>query len=71
MSRSIKGSKACGYDYWSRRPNSGNGHGREVKRICHGIERAQERELISKEKSHAPDSHFGFFCDFFPEDEFC
>lgn len=71
MSRSIKGSKACGYDYWSRRPYSGHGHGRKIKDICHGMERAQERELLAKEKSHALDNHFGFFCDFFPQDEFC
>lgn len=46
MSRSIKGRKACGYDYWSRRPYSGHGHGRKIKDICHGMERAQERKEI-------------------------
>ena len=46
MSRTIKGSKGSGYDYWSRRPASGRGYGPEVKRLCHGIERAQAKEAV-------------------------
>lgn len=44
MSRTIKGSKGAGYDYWSRRPMSGHGYGPEVKRICHGVERMQAKQ---------------------------
>lgn len=46
MSRTIKGSKGAGYDYWSRRPMSGHGYGPEVKRICHGIERMQAKSAV-------------------------
>jgi hypothetical protein len=46
MSRTVKGSKAPGYDYWSRRPASGMGHGREIKKLCNGIERARERKEV-------------------------
>ncbi len=49
MSRSIKGSKGCGYDFWSRRPYSGHGHGRKVKTICHRIERRQADVNILRE----------------------
>lgn len=65
MSRTIKGSKAAGYDYWSRRPYSGCGHGADIKRICHGIERAQEKAIIVKESEEAMDyeSHNAFWRD--------
>ena len=43
MNRTIKGSKGPGYDYWSRRPHSGRGHGAEVKRLCHSVERQQAK----------------------------
>lgn len=46
MSRTIKGSKGAGYDYWSRRPMSGHGYGPTVKRICHGIERMQAKDAV-------------------------
>lgn len=49
MSRSIKGSKGCGYDFWSPRPYSGRGHGRKVKIICHRIERRQATTEILRE----------------------
>lgn len=49
MSRTKKGSKGCGYDFWSRRPHSGNGHGRWVKLFCHRVERRQSRELVRNE----------------------
>ena len=46
MSRSRKGSKAPGYDFWSRRPNSSNGYGKQVKKITHRIERRiSDREI--------------------------
>lgn len=43
MSRTHKGSKAPGYEFWSRRPHSGIGHGAELKRLCHRAERQQAK----------------------------
>ena len=37
-------------EFYSRRPLSYYSKTKANKRICHGIERAQERELILKEK---------------------
>lgn len=48
MSRTIKGSKGYGYEYWSRRPCSGWKPGRSTKRITHGIERARGKIEASK-----------------------
>lgn len=41
MSRTIKGSKGCGYDYWSRRlgNNGSQGYGPSVKQRTHRLER--------------------------------
>lgn len=44
MSRTIKGSKGCGYDYWSKRPYSGNGHGKQIKKFTHRAERVIKKE---------------------------
>lgn len=45
MSRTIKGGKPGGYEFWSRRPQSG-GRGSISKTICHRQERAiAKREL--------------------------
>lgn len=49
MSRTIRGSKADGFDFWSRRPNSGNGCGVIAKRICHRTERMQGREEVRRQ----------------------
>lgn len=49
MSRTKKGKKQCGYDYWSRRPYSGRGFGPDVKDACHRSERMQGKEQILKE----------------------
>lgn len=47
MSRSVKGSKGCGYDYWSRRPYSSSwGYGPDVKNLCHRAERIQAKNEI-------------------------
>ncbi|MNQ57595.1 hypothetical protein D3C85_717580 [compost metagenome] len=51
MSRTVKGSKGSGYDYWSRRPFSGRGYGPAVKDFCHRTERMQEKEQILAELS--------------------
>ena len=48
MSRSRKGSKPPGYEFWSPRPQSG-GKGAESKRICHKQERAASRRVVFKE----------------------
>jgi len=51
VSRSKKGKKSPGHDYWGKRPLSGNcGHGPEIKKITHKIERAQEKQLLHKAK---------------------
>lgn len=49
MSRTIRGSKGCGYDYWGKRALSQATPGRETKKLTLGIERMQERELIHNE----------------------
>lgn len=43
MSRTKRGSKPPGYEFWSRRPQCG-GVGPESKKICHSQERAQAKE---------------------------
>jgi hypothetical protein len=46
MSRTQRGSKRSGYDYWSKRPYSGRGYGSVVKKLCHSAERMQEKEML-------------------------
>lgn len=44
MSRTKKGSKGGGYEYWSRRPNKGHSQwhpGKKAKKITHRAERRQ------------------------------
>lgn len=48
MSRSITGSKGCGYDFWSRRPFSGRGHGSSVKRWCIKAERGLAKKEVRR-----------------------
>lgn len=48
MSRTQKGSKKAGYDYWSKRPYSGCGIGAIVKKLCHKAERMQYKEDLHK-----------------------
>jgi hypothetical protein len=51
MSRSKKGKKSPGYDYWGKRALSGDcGYGKEVKKITHGKERAATKKLERKAK---------------------
>jgi hypothetical protein len=51
MSRTKKGKKALGYDYWGKRPLSGScGYGPEVKKLTHKIERAQAKQKLKKAK---------------------
>lgn len=55
MSRTKKGSKGPGYEYWSRRPyNKGpsQNSGKIAKRICHQMERAiAKREILRELRS--------------------
>lgn len=49
MSRSKRGSKGPGYDYWGRRPKSGTcGYGKKVKTISKRIERARSKSAVRK-----------------------
>lgn len=53
MSRSKKGSKPPGYEFWSRRPSSCNGgSGRWAKYFTHKKERMQSKEIIIDEMKH-------------------
>lgn len=50
MSRSIKGSKAPGYDYWSPRPYSAYmAAGPTTKRFCNRAERKRAKTALKKE----------------------
>ncbi len=51
MSRTIKGKKPIGWEFWSRRPksrNHGYGPGKKAKKVVHSLERCEEKELIRK-----------------------
>lgn len=50
MSRTRRGGKPPGYEFWSRRPCSGNGHGKVVKDMTKAKERMEEKELIQSER---------------------
>lgn len=49
MSRTRRGSKPLGYDYWSKRPYSKCGFGKFVKNMTKRVERAQEHKIIENE----------------------
>lgn len=51
MSRTKKGKKPPGYDYWSRRALSDNcGYGKIVKKLTHAKERAAAKRTEHKAK---------------------
>lgn len=57
MSRTRRGEKGPGYDYWSRRPYSTSyGYGPDIKKLCHRAERVQADRIISKEMEELEDS---------------
>lgn len=58
MSRSVRGSKGCGYDYWGKRALSQCSPGRINKKITLGMERAAERKLIQDEVCSANSEDF-------------
>lgn len=49
MSRTKKGAKGAGYEYWSKRPNSVSPPGRKSKKITHKKERAQNKDITKRE----------------------
>lgn len=54
MSRTKKGKKGTGYDYWGKRALSTDcGFGPEVKKMTHKKERAQAKQLVFKERKKA------------------
>lgn len=50
MSKSKKGAKGPGYEYWSRRPGNIQTPGKSAKKITHKIERLRNKLLAKKEK---------------------
>ncbi len=50
MSRTKKGSKSCGYDYWSKRcfGNMCMGYGKVAKEITHKKERELNKKMAFK-----------------------
>lgn len=46
MSRSKKGGKGPGYEFWGRRPPKMASPGKITKKITHSIERAQSKKII-------------------------
>lgn len=54
MSRTKKGAKPPGYDFWSRRPHSGNGFGPVVKNFTHRVERQQAKDQIRQQLKEKP-----------------
>lgn len=49
MSRTKKGSKHVGYDYWSKRPYSKCGYGASVKDMTHRKERMDSKKIVRDE----------------------
>jgi len=56
MSRSNKGNKGPGFDYWTRRlgNNGMQGYGPDVKRRTHRLERLDGKKQIRKESGNVP-----------------
>lgn len=50
MSRTKKGKKGPGYEYWSKRPLTGFPPGRTTKKLTSGKERAAARKIERKAK---------------------
>jgi len=52
MSRTKKGAKGPGYEYWSRRPTKGCvDSGKENKAVTHRLERAAAKRQLNKEST--------------------
>lgn len=52
MSRTKKGSKSPGYEYWSKRPNSISPPGKVSKQITKAKERAAAKTIERKAKKN-------------------
>jgi len=50
MSRTRKGGKPPGFEFWSRRPSGGFSSGRVAKDVTKAKERMRQKDLIRKEK---------------------
>lgn len=53
MSRTKKGKKAVGFDYWSKRPTKSTNPGRTAKKSTHKKERAASKKTVRKERMTA------------------
>lgn len=56
MSRTKKGAKGPGYEYWSKRPNSVSSPGRISKTITKRKERAENKQAIHRIRKGKDDS---------------
>lgn len=63
MSRSVRGSKGCGYEYWGKRALSQCDPGRSSKKITLGMERAAERQQIYDEVQQSANSEDYTACE--------
>ncbi len=50
MSRSKKGAKPCGYEYWGRRAISRSSYGKDVKVCTNKIERRRAKQALGQGK---------------------
>jgi hypothetical protein len=50
MSRTKKGAKGPGYEYWSKRPNSMSAPGKISKKRTHRLERIESKKITKEEK---------------------
>lgn len=52
MSRTRKGQKGPGYEYWSRRPGNFDGPkpGKKAKTVTHRLERAANKRTVQREQ---------------------
>lgn len=50
MSRTKKGSKGPGHEYWSKRPTPISDPGKDAKKRTHRMERIEKKKLIKKER---------------------
>ncbi len=55
MSRTKKGEKGPGYDYWTKRPYSYSGYGPDVKKMTKKKERAVAKQKLDKIKKGKDD----------------
>jgi hypothetical protein len=51
MSKTKKGAKGPGFEYWSKRPNSMSQPGKASKKVTHKKERGQSKKAIKKESN--------------------